>query len=140
MLKRKIMQNPGRVLARDIRTLTPEYGTDVTYMLVDLEQSPSILDEIMLGDLEETRGLLVLLSSPMERAIKQYAWVITQNETFTFLKLKYNKQLSVAYSDREICLILDYLDELYTTVHMTTLTNFIQENYTHSTISDLLSG
>lgn len=140
MLKRNIMKTPHRVPARDIRTLIPEYGIEVTYLLIDLEQSPSILDEIMLGDLGDTRGLLVLLSSHIERAIKQYAWIITQNETFTFLKLKYSEQLTSAYSDREMCLILDHLTAEYPSPSINTLTVFVAEHYSGSLMSDLLSG
>lgn len=140
MLKRNIVKNPSRMSARDIRTLTPEYGTDVTYMLVDLEQSPSILDEIMEADLAETRGLLVLLSSPMDRAIKQHAWVITQNETFTFLKLRYKEQIATAYSDREMCLILEHLESEYSSPTLTTLTEFVRTHFNDSLMSDLLCG
>jgi hypothetical protein len=140
MLRRKIVKKPQDVAAKEIREMTPEYGHDVTFMLVDLETSPSILDEIMPMDQGETQGVLVLMNARVAPSIKKYAWVVTSNETFTFLKLKYTEQLTVDYSDRQMLLILDYLNTEYNYPTLGWLTDFVSTKHDDDKMTEILNG
>lgn len=138
MLKRKIVRNPQEIAAKEIREMTPEYGHEITYMLVDLERSPSILDEIMPMDGSGTVGVLLLMNARIAPSIKKYAWVIASNETFTFLKLKYTKQLTAEYSDRQMLLILAYMGETYNSPSLSGLTDFVSIKYDDDRMAEIL--
>lgn len=140
MLKRKIVRNPQEIAAKEIREMTPEYGHEITYMLVDLECSPSILDEIMPMDGSGTEGVLLLMNARIPPSIKKYAWVIASNETFTFLKLKYTEQLTVDYSDRQMLLILAYMVETYNSPSLSGLTDFVSTKHDDDRMAEILRG